>query len=525
MEKVTSYKINTLHRYFTPVLVLLLFLTGIAVKGQREFTEEEKALLDLRIDSVIQRYQQLAGFYNEYTFGSLNEEYLEAFPAMFTSPDVEILNDLDPENLTPQKITVTQYIQYVREWHPYGLTVELSQILKKPPKTFNDIYTVQAHKYIQMNYKGEELLEKDNDLFFTIVFDENLNNLRISSIDKVGGSDSCNINKDNARRLLASGACELAKESFDKARQFCPSDPDIASGTARCDSCIRANDSIRETLRKPFYLTFHVAPGSSGLSFDGAKYDVPDITAVSGMKISYEIGVGAEIAVLKGRGGMLGIGLGIDYCAYSGSAKLANYSSVIKNREDMDNDTYNLIYKINSLEETDKVSYLQIPVYVNYEYGLSRTFALFVKAGGKFGLNLSHSVTIEKGSLTFTGEYDKYGKVVLHDLPEYNFRTYSGNEVQYNDNSEKSVSSMNISVFGDIGLRIRFSDKLEGFISGGYTKGFSDIGTGSQAHELANDNGKKTTAVTRVNSLFTKSKVTTQALGIDIGLKFKLFQY
>ena len=60
--------------------------------------------------------------------------------------------------------------------------------------------------------------------------------------------------------------------------------------------------------------------------------------------------------------------------------------------------------------------------------------------------------------------------------------------------------------------------KLDLFIGVDYTKGLSDIGQGDQANRI-------TTGKDLVTSLTGVSKVTTQSMGVELGLKYKIFKY
>jgi hypothetical protein len=104
--------------------------------------------------------------------------------------------------------------------------------------------------------------------------------------------------------------------------------------------------------------------------------------------------------------------------------------------------------------------------------------------------------------------------VILYGLPAYNFGTYD----ETIDATNSQINMLNISAFGGLGLTMTLSKSLDLFVGVEYTRGFSDIGKGDQENRITMGKGE-------INSLFGSSKVTTQAIGIELGLKLKIFKY
>lgn len=492
--------------YIATFIVAWLFTFNVSAQN---FSDYDLTIIDQKVDSLISEYLRYSSFISENDLTNISEEYLTAFPGLFSSPSTNIVNDLDFSNTTPKTITVSQYVDYVREWYPNGFSIDLTNIQKEPkilPRNNNFLFTVNLFKTLGGFYKQQEQQNFEGDLRFTIEFDGQLNSFKIANIDTKTGSDTCVKSRQVAVELLASGACAKAKKAYQNVLSFCPSDPEAIEGLKKCDSCM-------EAIKKPFFLTFHVLPGSSSIKMDGKKFGL-NITSGSGFNLGLAAGIGAEIAVVKSKTGILSVGLMIDYSTYKGSSLLDNDTNNVSGRVDIDGDPYTLIYKVNALKEVDNLTCVQVPVYVQYEFLFSKAIALYVKAGGKIGLNLISKYT-SSGTFNYKGKYDKYGGVVLYDLPAYGFGTYTSTLAE-NTNSE--VNMLNISIFGGLGLTITMSKKLDLFIGAEYTKGFSDIGKGDNANRI-------TTGKDQVSSLFGVSKVTTQSIGVELGVKFKIFNY
>ncbi len=498
----------------TRIIISLLFLLLLSVcsglQAQRDFTEEEKAKIDEKIEALMQQYLELSAFVNEYSTGTIDKESLRKFPELFSSSGAEVYNDLDPHDQTPKQIPVSTYIQYVEKWYPYGLYVEMTPLIKKPEFTFRDqsvYYTVQSTKTVQGNYKGEDVYTFEPELYFTIVFDNRLSSFKIANISTTTGGDSCNIFKKEAMDKFASNDCANARKSYLKAQKFCPSDPDVNKGIASCDSCIDAN-------RKALFLVVRLLPGMGAASIN------PNGPAFSpSSSFSYGGGIGAELVALQTPAIRLSAGLGFDYFVHNSEATLSSpyESPFIPGMFDRDLDAYAVKYKINSMVEKDKLSFLQIPLYAKFEYFFSPSLGVAVKVGGKYALALSKKFDVENGTFYYEGKYTdpKYGGVVLYDLEEYGFgqfnTTFSGQE-------NKSAKGSMIMIFGGVGLTLKLSPALEIYLGGEYSQGLTSMS------EKVN-NGQITRKKDDIYSVYEAADVKLSAITGEIGIKFALFRY
>jgi hypothetical protein len=494
--------------FYFITLLTVASLFAFTSSAQNKFSESDLATIDHKVDSLISQYQQFSSFISENDLTNISEEYLEAFPGLFSSPSTEVVNDLDFSNTTPKKIKVSQYVEYAREWYPNGFSTYLTNIQKDPQirtRNNNYLFTVNLLKTLGGFYKQQEQQNYEGELLFTIEFDRQLSSFKIASIDEKGGSDTCAKSRQVAGELLASGACAKAKKAYENVLNFCPSDPESIAGIKKCDSCLDAN-------KKPLFLTFHVLPGSSSIILDGNKFNL-NISSGSGFNLGLEAGIGVELAVVKWKKGILSAGAMIDYSSYHGTSILEYDSNTVADRIDIDGDNYNLIYIANSVKEEDNLTSIQIPVYLQYEFLFSKIVALYVKVGGKVGFNLISKYKTS-GTFNYRGQYNQYGGVILYGLPAYNFGTYD----ETIDATNSQINMLNISAFGGLGLTMTLSKSLDLFVGVEYTRGFSDIGKGDQENRITMGKGE-------INSLFGSSKVTTQAIGIELGLKLKIFKY
>ncbi len=498
MKRYTSYII----------LLIVACLFALTTRAQNNFSESDLSLIDQKVDSLISEYLRYASFMSENDLTNISEEYLEAFPGLFSSPYAEVVNDLDFSNTTAKKITVAQYVKYAREWYPYGFSIDLTNIRKdKQIRTRNSnfLFTVNLQKTLEGLYKVQEQQNYEGDLRFTIEFDNRFSSFKIASIDEKGGSDTCIKNKQVAQELLSSGACAKAKRAYENVLNSCLSDPDAIAGLKKCDSCMEAN-------KKPLFFTFHLLPGSSNIYLNGSKFGM-DISAGSGFNFSLEAGIGVEMALIKWKNGVFSIGAMVDYSNYSGTSLLGFNADTIPDRMDIDGELYTLDYNGTSIKEADELTSVQIPVYVQYQFLVSKSLSIYIKAGGKLGINLVSKYNTT-GMFNYKGKYYNYGGVIFTNLPDYNFGTYNENV----DASNSEVKMLNISAFGGLGINMSLSKKLDLFIGAEYTHGFSDIGNGNQENRITTGKGQ-------INSLFGVSEVKTRSIGVELGVKWRIFQY
>ena len=288
---------------------------------------------------------------------------------------------------------------------------------------------------------------------------------------------------------------------------LCTSDIEALSAQKKCDSCIQAN-------KKPVSLVLHATPGTAGITLQKSD-DIKSFSSESEFNLA--AGIGVEVGLVRQGRGLLSAGLSLDYASYNSNLGVDLYHDTVYNRVDYDGDPYSIISEMKNLKETDHLSYLQVPLYVRYDYSFSRIIALYLKVGAKAGFTISNKYTTT-GSCNYKGKYSEdYGGVILYgnDLPEgYNFGLY---DVSI-DATNKQVGSFDLSVFGGLGLNFAVTSKLDIFLGAEYTQGVSNISNNSGEFDL-------TTKKTDVSSFIGYSKATTHAFGVDIGLRFKLMKY
>jgi hypothetical protein len=357
---------------------------------------------------------------------------------------------------------------------------------------------------VQGNYKGEDVYTFEPELYFTIIFDNRLSSFKIANISTTTGGDSCNIFKKEAKDKFASNDCANARKSYLKAQKHCPSDPEVGKGLASCDSCIDAN-------RKALFLVVRLLPGmgSASITPNGPAFS-------SSSSFSYGGGIGTELVALQTPAIRLSAGLGFDYFVHNSSATLdSTYNGSDSRMVDRDMDTYDVEYKILSMIEKDKLSFLQIPLYAKFEYFFSPSLGVAVKIGGKYALALSKKFDLEDGSFYYEGKYDQYGGIILYDLEEYGFGQFN---TAFIGQENKSAKGSMVMLFGGLGLTLKLSPSLEIYLGGEYSQGLTPMS------EKVN-NGQITRKKDDIYSVYEAADVQLSSITGEIGIKFALFRY
>lgn len=104
----------------------------------------------------------------------------------------------------------------------------------------------------------------------------------------------------------------------------------------------------------------------------------------------------------------------------SNSFKLAtdgikNYSFDANDKQDIDGDEYKRYYNTGTITQKMKSNDLAVPVYVDMEYEFNSIFSVYVDAGLRFLLPMSHDVEIENSSYNTYGVYSKYGDLIIYN--------------------------------------------------------------------------------------------------------------
>lgn len=160
----------------------------------------------------------------------------------------------------------------------------------------------------------------------------------------------------------------------------------------------------------------------------------------------------------------LGVGIGAGYSAYSSKAELTTYSANITSVDD-ENENFEYRIAASGIKEEQKLTALEIPVFLAYRKSLSEKFGLNGSFGLKFSLPLSATYQCTEGTIETRGYYSAYN-VELYNMPNHGFEkveniSYSGDlttQMAYSLFANAGINipagniGVNIGVYGSYGL-------------------------------------------------------------------------
>jgi len=117
----------------------------------------------------------------------------------------------------------------------------------------------------------------------------------------------------------------------------------------------------------------------------------------------------------------LAAGAGLGFTYLNKSAKFQSFSEVLNNYTDVDGNLCNVNIDYRNVEESFSLTYVDIPLYVEFGKLEQTKTSLFLKLGLKSSFLISKKFTGE-GNYTSTGYYPEWA-VTLHDVPVLDYHT------------------------------------------------------------------------------------------------------
>jgi len=162
-----------------------------------------------------------------------------------------------------------------------------------------------------------------------------------------------------------------------------------------------------------------------------------------------------------------GVQTGLGLQSFNASSTL-NYQSSTPNVVDIMGDSYEFRNNYKNWKEKQQTLFIDIPLEAQYRYLFSPKLRVLASAGAKISIPVQASYKTVGGEMVTTGYYSKWN-VVLHDLPQYGFSTYTNS---YNGNLSLKPAYMAIA---DLGGLYKLSEKLELYVGGYFNYGLNNI--------------------------------------------------
>jgi hypothetical protein len=261
----------------------------------------------------------------------------------------------------------------------------------------------------------------------------------------------------------------------------------------------QGNDSIRG---KGLFAGISLGPTQTQVLNEGTSA-VSDIVSGNGNSFS---GV-AEVGYFFSK--YIGLSSGIGFSSYKANVTLADWQSNF-NATDSENQNFEMRASGTNISEDQKLSYLNIPVYLNLRLPIKGKIGLFLQTGVNLAFLTGKDYT-SNGIFTYKGYYSKYN-VVLENLPQYGFPTNKATTAQ----GSLGVKSFTVFAVASAGVDYFVAEKYQIALAATYNKSVSDIlaNPASTQYQLS-------PAADQINSFMGgSSKVTAQSIGISVSLRY-----
>jgi len=256
--------------------------------------------------------------------------------------------------------------------------------------------------------------------------------------------------------------------------------------------------------KKGIYLGLNISPLKSTIT-NGGSGSVAGNESTAATSISSSVDIGYSFSK------NFGISSGIGFIIYSSNLTLGAYS-INYDTIDSENDSYKRYIDGNNISESQKVTFLTIPLAFNIDLPVSDKIGFFIKPGINF-LFAVNSAFDNSGTFNYEGYYAKYN-VRISDIPYEGFEKESHNVA----GGELMISSFNYEFFTVAGMQVTLSKNLKLIVGGEYHKVLSDISGYSSPSTF-----KLTTKPDQMNSIMAGSDdISASAFGINVGLRFYL---
>ena len=201
----------------------------------------------------------------------------------------------------------------------------------------------------------------------------------------------------------------------------------------------------------------------------------------------------------------IGLSTGIGYSTYKAQITLANWQSIFS-ATDSENENFEMRATGTNITEDQKISYLNVPVYLNLRLPLRGKIGLFLQSGINLAFRTGQNYT-GNGTFTYKGYYSKYN-VLLENLPLYGFPANKATSSQ----GKPGIESFAVFAVARAGVDFNINEKIQLSFGGTYNKSISTVSDSPAGIQY-----QLSPAADQINSLMGgSSKVTVQSFGLSL---------
>ncbi len=432
-------------------LILILFISPFFSNAQ-EFTKQDDQLIKQKVTDLIKRYELFATFKGGGNLLSENKQ--QQFRELFTSNNSMHYNDLSEKVKSGQLLTIDQYLFLLNSNYKNSLSVQLE------PERVEYSHVRVSKKNYQVNVKASKKVvgfhnegyihSFEKELWLVIQFDKSLNTFKILAVDDKPSNPKIYQPKNDKGRAL-----ELYYNLSSVQLNH-----DLTEFTNDLNSSVESNICFGIIYRAPLVKRLNLLTGLQYTSVS-SQYELPGYY--------YE------------------------------------YSSV-----DADDEEYTRIVNSGKITETQKNSFLNIQLGLQYRIPLSQSVKFNISLSGLYSLNIINEFESE-GTFSYQGYYPQYN-ITLYDLPQYGFAS----DQELSASGEMDIGS-NISILAGLGFEFRISEGANLQFEGYYQQGVKDISKNETVNYIISDSPADFNSLKNASS---STKVT--GYGLKVGIVFIL---
>ncbi len=420
--------------------LLLLLLLGLAYKGDgQEHRQMQK--IKLKALQLCNQYEMLAS--------ASNDDQKEDFYNLFESTDIEIFNDILPDNRQEQKLALFGYSDLISTYFSIALNIsfnpyEIEVVSHNDEESILNVYGKKAIKgieessmlayvdtldiIIKIKYSGEtktckiigiELNQEPVHYLILNVQVKSLINKRQLSNDTIRVNNNYYITSEKGKVLV---------------KVYNPYKLKISPLSQELSGIITLNkDEITKTFAQQGEnkntVNVHFAISLIEIGFESgtiAGKSAPikmQESYKNGHDLSYQFGFNIGALLRDSKKGFTKFGTGFNYMklAYYNEISSLNYEY---NTADPNSETYTRKINVSSYKEKNTLTSYQIPLY--FETGK----ILYKKIGGLFNLGLTINKTLSseyqsEANIKYSGFYPQYYNITLNSKGIYDFGQYN----------------------------------------------------------------------------------------------------
>lgn len=463
-------------KYIYSFLIILIYTSSMQYANAQVSNLKQQRLLKNKALNCFDEYRA--------NHSMLDENAYFNFLDLFVSDSAQVYNDQFGLG-GKQQISVKEYADRQRDKQKSPRTsfsnVKLDRIWKEDGKwrielSFNkstSFINACGIEFSSLNFYGRNYEEKA-----VVVFENDLKKCKIESIS--GAIESSRYLADNYLIFVSPNSTRdrdarvkytakdgkkhnLAFNDFGQmllehgatAKDFSYSDPDVTLKpiiNEECHTIQMQYKSRRWRVRPHFDLTIG----------DYYKLETTDSkinTKSSGSEFGIDFGYTIPSKGIMKLSVNLGLGLAISKFDLNAPAWKFSYNAL--EEADIDKDTYIRHYEMGATSQSNSLSHLNIPIYVDADFCFSKIVSAYIQVGLKNYMKISDKITDYSSSDYIYGIYPQYDNLRLDEhWVQANGTPYNGfgrHSITLNDITDPSFHAKGFTVdfFGGLGLRLK----------------------------------------------------------------------